>query len=298
MLADLLLPVSTIATKLRGLYNVTIFDGPPGKLGPLPDELGGSHGQWFALADAAARGRAPFFGLLAAKADYLMLPKSIIEALNIPEVFVTEMPVEGALATEVAYGSPRLLVELDIPQGSMLLARAGTLFGQTIDREDAGGNFAILPAIYHEMTHGWIDLHDIPNSPIGPIYTQGLIAYASAVDVTGKLLDAYRAFTEAAADYVFDRITRWGNALTDLNNIACAKPSDQGTLQYLVHVAEGGYNRPQSVYGTVDNKAIASPALPQALRDAINTTVLDGLPLTKDFADTPLADVRDALLNP
>jgi hypothetical protein len=47
--------------------------------------------------------------------------------------------------------------------------------------------------------------------------------------------------------------------------------------------------------GTTEEK-IASPELSKPLRDLIDKKILDGRPLTKDFADTPLAGLRDALL--
>jgi hypothetical protein len=49
------------------------------------------------------------------------------------------------------------------------------------------------------------------------------------------------------------------------------------------------------VYGTVKHVDIKSPELSDALRDALNKKVLDGLPLTKPFDQTPLAGLRDAL---
>jgi hypothetical protein len=49
------------------------------------------------------------------------------------------------------------------------------------------------------------------------------------------------------------------------------------------------------VSDTAEEK-IASPELKKPLRDVIDKRFLDGRPLTKDFADTPLAGLRDALL--
>jgi hypothetical protein len=42
-------------------------------------------------------------------------------------------------------------------------------------------------------------------------------------------------------------------------------------------------------------EAIASPALSDELRAAIDDKILEGLPLTKPFEDTPLKGLYDAI---
>jgi hypothetical protein len=61
--------------------------------------------------------------------------------------------------------------------------------------------------------------------------------------------------------------------------------------------AATAYDMNVDVYGVVDHVDIRSPALSPELRDAINAKVLDGLPLTRSFNNTPLFDLANALIH-
>jgi hypothetical protein len=43
---------------------------------------------------------------------------------------------------------------------------------------------------------------------------------------------------------------------------------------------------------------IVSPGLPPTLREALNAEVLDNLPMTRPFDETPLRGLHDAILAP
>ena len=64
----------------------------------------------------------------------------------------------------------------------------------------------------------------------------------------------------------------------------------QGMVEY--------YEKTDETYGVVMDKKIASPALSTELREAINKKILDARPLTKPFAETPLAGLRAWLSHP
>ena len=95
-----------------------------------------------------------------------------------------------------------------------------------------------------------------------------------------------------------DRILRWCTALSVLDIYARAAMSDRAFVANQLAYAADAYNHDVQVYGSVNHVDIGSPALSSELRDAINAKVLDGLPLTMRFDDTPLAGLRDAILHP
>jgi hypothetical protein len=294
--------------------NVSIFNSPPGTLAPLPDKLGGDAAAWPTLAAAAGKGETAFFALLAAKAHYLMLPEPVIGALDVPALSLSEGPLQDPTAggeTNLLVATPPQ-VEIRIPQQSVRLAQAGYSFGKStggpanLQSQDSSAYYHVLSIIYHEMTHAWFYLYDSTVSAILAIAT----IYKGAVDTQGKPIDnPYSAMTEASAYYVGDRIERWLTALGALDNLTRTTLSSSSSLEIQLQAIQDEYDRPRSVYGivyqetapgtgTYYNAVIAAPPLPDALRDVLNTRILDGLPLTKAFNDTPLADVRNALLNP
>lgn len=290
----LLLPISMIVTQLENQCKITIFDGPPDGLAPLPNELGGHPAQWPALEAAAASGRVGFFALLAAKAHYLMLPKAIITGLDTWRLMLSEMrPSDGDVGQTTPYG-PEPLVEIRIARMSNLLAQAGFGFGQSLGMPNSPEYYDILSTIYHEMTHAWFFLRKFAGADLQDLYARGVAAYGSARDSKSNPVDAELAFTEAAAYYVDDRVQRWGEALNSLDALARAKPSDR-TQARVVSILFA-FDNYVPVYGKVDSGDIVSPALSPELRDAINATILEGLPLTKNFDDTPLAAVGAALV--
>jgi hypothetical protein len=283
----------------------TVFDAPRGTLASLPKALGGDPKVWPALTAAAASKTASFFRLLQAKANYLMLPKSVITALDAALfVYVTEAATDDGDAGETnAYYVPPNRVEIRIPGVSKQLAQAGYIFGRDLSTVPPGVSvdfpqeyYAILDTIYHEMTHAWLDLADSQGVAMVNLFAAGQEAYAEAYDVASKRLDPEKAFTEAAAYYVGDRITRWCTALSVLDNYARGTKSDHAFVENQLHEAAVAYDQDVQVYGIVDHVDIREPALSSRLRDAINAVVLDSLPLTRSFEDTPLAGLRDAIL--
>jgi len=303
---ELLVPLATMASRLLGQHDVTVFKAPPGTLAPLPDKLGGDAAEWPTLAGAAAKGRTPFFALLAAKAHYLMLPEPIIVTLDVPAVFLTESPLEtpGALGETWPHSGDPPLVEIRIPQQTIRLAQAGYSFGrstQDLTARDSSAYYDVLGTLYHEMMHAWLDLYDTTVSGMSAI----IMAYKDAVDTNNERIDnPYQAMIESAAAYVGDRVDRWLTALDALDRLTRTTLSSSSSLQTQLQSIADAYDRPRSVYGVVMRQTapglyytavIDAPPIPDALRDFINTKILDGLPLTKAFNDTPLADIRHAL---
>jgi hypothetical protein len=92
------------------------------------------------------------------------------------------------------------------------------------------------------------------------------------------------------------------NALHDLDLLVRSRPADLDELQAkLQKIADtydtfGTYAYGRVPVGPTTEEQIASPELSKPLRDLIDKKILDGRPLTKDFADTPLAGLRNTLL--
>lgn len=277
---------------------LTAFE-QPGKVGRLPDALGGDPKRWPLLA-APAKGKDGFFALLRAKAHFLMLPKPIVDVLN--ETWRADFD-EAVVTAKASTGQnewPRG-AWMHIPGASDGLASVGYDLGRVPTVLPAG--YEILDTIYHEMTHAWLWLAEFYDAEIQKLATDGPIAYASARGVSGTAFDPWTAFTEAAGEYVGDRIRRWCNALHDLNLLTLAPPATDDALRSKVQLIADTYDTFGTyAYGRVSvgpaaEEKIATPDLSKPLRDAIDKKILDGRPLTKDFADTPLAGLRDALLS-
>ena len=163
---DWSLAIAMIQEQFEKAYTAdkhTVFDAPAGTLAPLPKALGGDPKLWPALTAAASSKTASLFRLLKAKAHYLMLPKSIIAALDDAWfVYVTEDALDDERDTGEtnAYYVPPNRVEIRIPGVSKLLAQAGYVFGRNVADVPADISvdvrneyYAIFGTIYHEMTH-------------------------------------------------------------------------------------------------------------------------------------------------
>ena len=276
---------------------LTVFE-QPGKVSRLPNALGGDPTQWTMLA-APAKSKEGLFTLLRAKAHFLMLPKPIVVMMKEDwRVEFDEVPSAGKAGTSENTG-PRG-AWMHIPGASDGVASVGYGLGRVPVPPPAP--YDILDTLYHEMTHALLWLQEFYDAEIQKLYTDGLAAYAGARGVSGTAFDARKAFTEAASYYVGDRITRWCNALHDLDVVRRTPPADpdelQSKLQEIVDTYDtfGTYAYGRVVVGPTTEEQIASPELSKPLRDSIDKKILDGRPLTKDFADTPLAGLRDALL--
>jgi hypothetical protein len=285
---------STAMDTIRGALEtdgkITCLD-QPGKVAPLPAALGGDPYSWPALT-AAAKRKESMLALLAAKAHFLMLPKRIIEFVGkSSNVLYSEAnPAPGAAADTVPVDGSSSTVEMRIPGASWGLPLAGQYLGRKPLAELGG--YAIVCSIYHEMTHATLELSDDPD--IQKLFADGLIAYRDAVDAKGGGFVPHQAFSEAAAYYVSDRIGQWCTAISVLDTLMLAPPDD--LLLDLTALVEA-YDEYVPVYGVVHRVKIDKPELSLNLRHVIDEKILDGLPLTKPFDKTPLADLRASLLS-
>ena len=279
---------------------LTVFE-QRGRIARLPKAIGGDPTRWGQLAAAAspALSRQGFFELVHAKAHFLLLPKPIVVALQGSASVKVDEANSGGQASTTRSSSPREAT-MHLPGAGANLASCGYQLGHVPTVPSAG--FEILDSIYHEMTHAWLWLQDeLGNAELKKLYGDGVVAYAAARGVSGTVFDADRAFSEAAAYYVGDRISRWCNALLRLSSLWVASRMLRTDLERKVQAIVDMYDLFVPVYGSVPvgdlEEKIASPALSAPLRGAIDRTILDGRPLTKPFAETPLNDVRTALLN-
>ena len=303
---DWFIQVSMIRRQLETFFEnadeaITVLDAPMGQLAQLPDGIGGDPKRWHDLETSAISSNTAFFELLQHKAQFLMLPKAIVRTLDdrwrvrISETQISDDPDASGMTI---WDESSKTVEIQIPGASSGLARTGYVFGRKVLVENPVQDFVVLGTIYHEMTHAWFDLRNLstPDSDVQTLWNSGVLAYLSAKGVKGTDFSDQpgKAFSEAAAYYVSDRIDRWLEALDDLNLLWSLKPSD-GDAAMLQGIIDS-YDKPAETYGIVNHEAIASPDLSSSLRDAINEKLLDGLPLTKPFAETPLVDLHDALL--
>jgi hypothetical protein len=291
-------------SKVRSMFEApnrgTVL-GVPGRLvAPLPDPLGGDRKNWTLLRTAAFVSKASFFELLLSKAHFLMLPKTMVAALRdnsnvrLSEDFPVDYP--RAAADTVTEKSPRS-ASMQIPDASETITKAGADLGR--DNVSPLYRYGALATIFHEMTHAWLWMHDDYDAEFQKLWADGVGAYGSASGVNGGDFSSNPelAFSEAASDYVRDRTLRWCTALSRLDVLLRNKPDDGDTLQFEVDGIVEAYDKEQQVYGVVDFEPISSPDLSPALRDAINAKVIDGLPLTMRFDDTPLAGLRSSLLS-
>lgn len=285
--------------KIRRLVDidtrVTVFSGS-GPIARLPDPLGGDPSQWGTLTASVARGKAPLMSLLLAKAHFLMLPEPIVRfMIDSDRVLTSEAVSPSAVADTLQHSFPWRAAEMRLPMASENLARVGYDLG----RQPAAivVPYDIVSTLYHEMTHAWLWLDEFANTEIQNLNAAGVAHYTSAVGARGTSLDAQIAFTEAAAYYVEDRVTRWCRALERLNRLVRNPPASPAVLRSEVELVVDTYDTFGSmVYGVVMDERITTPELSTALRNAIDRHVLDGAPLTRPFAETPLERVRTALL--
>jgi hypothetical protein len=284
---DMFVPISKFRDMFESAYNGTVFAGPVGTVTLLPDGLGGDRSRWPALGAVAnpVVSKRSFLELLRAKAHFLMLPKRLVDfMLEVrPRLSLTEDPVSFGNAGETdPQDSPRTAT-VRFPGASAALVRVGHCLGRPCEGNDP---YETLGTIYHELTHATLWLQEFADSDMQKLYADGLTGYAKATGVSGTEFTPHKAFTEAAAYYVEDRILRWCTALSDL--------ADTRLLPFELELIEKSYDDRPLPDAVVDHEKIGSPALSSALRDAIDRTILDGLPLTKRFADTPLVSLRNA----
>jgi hypothetical protein len=302
---DLFDALEEIRKSLEADNRGTVFTKPGTPVAPLPDALGGDQTKSYFLA-APAKGKEGFFALLHAKAHFLTLPKRIVEFLrDSSKVWLSEAATGPGAAAETnpSYDSDGniLSVEMRFPMASEGLVYAGHNLGRPAPQ--AGGEYALMGTIYHEMTHALLMLSEDADVGIQTLNDDGSSAYNHSVGANGTEFDGSAAFTEAAAYYVEDLVVRWGEALSSMSRLLFLpepKPDRDWFLLEVSRIVEK-YDHYVPVYGTVGfkdgpNEDIKEPWLLDDLRDKINERILDGRPLTKRFDDTPLADLREALL--
>jgi hypothetical protein len=282
---------------VREALETNVF-AQPGEVTGLPAALGGNAARWSSLA-AAAKRKDGFFELLWTKAHFLVLPKPIVTFMkDSGRVSISEDPTRRSATAETictTVADQGTTSSMHVPGASDALARAGHGLGgaatESLDPFDPE-ECAVLGTVYHEMTHAWLCLQEYADADLQKLYRDNVGTYEGAAGARGSTFAKEIAFSEAAAAYVEDRVVRWCTALYGLAQVL----ADPHVLRWKLRTIPEEYDRPRSMYGVVDREAITSPTLPAALRAAIDRKILDGLPLTMPFADTPLADVREAAL--
>lgn len=293
--------VGKVVHAFESIYTRTVFArvhgleaGPVGTLAPLPDALGGDQKWWPALQAVVTVSKDSFFELLRAKAHFLVLPETIVTTMKeTSRVQLFEDSV-GLLDGRTDWDEEAQQASIHIPKASEAVVRAASSLGR-----DNAQNLKVLETVYHESTHAWIALQEFYDDEFQKLCADGVDAYRSATTVTNTPVPAKLAFSEAAAYYVGDKIARWCKALYDLDVLSRDKPQAPGGLDFELESVAIRYDKFVPTYGRVVllGGDIQSPDLSTALRDAIDERVLDGLPLTKPFSRTPLADLRNALLS-
>jgi hypothetical protein len=276
---------------------LTVFD-VPGKVGRLPDGLGGDRKRWSLLA-APAKGKPGLFELLLPKAHFLMLPKRIVRIMQSPQVrFRDAVPDNGAAGDTYRQSIPPI-AEIRISGAGDALASAGFDLGRAGTTPDTSDSLEILDTLYHELTHAWLWLqNDINHAVIGDLFDAGMRYYKDPKGVGEKPLPQEKAFSEATAYYVGGRIKRWCDALQSVDSLIRNAAGLPGEFENI----EKSYDRFTWSNGLIwlegKYEEIQTPVLSPELREAIDEKILEGRPLTKAFADTPLADLRAAVPRP
>jgi hypothetical protein len=289
---------------IREAFETNVFR-TPGTIAKLPNALGGDPKRSDALRRTLVLGpylvvnKDAFFELLWSKAHFLMLPKPIVTFLrDSSRVSVTEALPERATAEDKWYTtctpstdpSGKMAI-LQVPGVSDALSKVGCCLGRECETEDP---YDALATLYHEMTHAWLCLQEFSDADIQNLYNDGSHAYEGSSGANGTTFDSHVAFSEAAAAYVEERISRWCKALWDVSWVLQLPNVRQWKVSEIVT----DYNADLWKHGKVAGERITSPPeLPQELRDAIDRKILDGLSLTNPlFNDTLLARVLNPLL--
>jgi hypothetical protein len=284
-----------IADYFRAGWDITVFGDGPGHIAPMPAAIGGDPSTWPKLTKFAAY-KAGLVRILIAKAHYSLLPHSVLEYVKNSQVGISGFvfySTSGQTHGSTTVGA--LLIQL--PRGTDDgVVKAFTELGQ---RTGTIEYLRFVATAYHEMTHAWmLDSRD-KDSAINDLFEDGLKAFAGASDSAGTQLDPETAFLEAAASYVEARVKAWGTALFR-QNAALFMKDDAGDpeafrTRFEEYTAETvvDYNAAQDVqtYGFVEGRAIVSPPIPAALREKLDTKLLDNRPLVSRFEETKLGNI-------
>jgi hypothetical protein len=131
----------------------------------------------------------------------------------------------------------------------------------------------------------------LATSFFGGLALRGDLSTGAAIGAwvaSGTRFDRHDAFSEAAAAYVEERVSRWCTALWSLAEVLQNPVQKWKLTEPPTIVAK--YDAPLRKHGTVGGEDIATPPMLSAeLRAAIDAKILDGRPLTTNrFSDIPL----------
>jgi hypothetical protein len=274
--------------------DLTVLGAGPATLSALPDALGGDPGQQADLADGASSPLG-FLNLLRGKAHYLMLPATVVADLRDAGVPVQFSNVEAASSGD-AVDTSTDLVEVRLASAApTYLAGLGAALG----RQSVQADTAPLRDIYQQLARAWLT-GVAPSRPDWPgILSASTDSYQDTQVTSGASADPQEACMQAAEAYVAARAAAWFDALQALSNaIQAQAATDHKQLASMMESARNHYDAVavQQAFGAIDGSPIESPALPDDLRQALDTDVLGDLPLIKTFDETPLRPLYDAIL--
>jgi hypothetical protein len=290
-----------IADYFRAGWDVTVFSEGPGHIARMPAALGGDQSTWQKLIKFAAY-KAGLVRILIAKANYLLLPHSLLVYVKNSQIGISGFVLDTGDAAGLTHAIPgidrALLIQL--PRGTdESVVKVFTDLGRP-DRPGTLGYTPMLGTAYHEMTHAWMIDSRGKDSAMNSLFDDGLKTFAGATGDMGTTLDPERAFLEAAASYVEARVLAWCTALYRLNVARYARDETGGDpeafrqklLDYNAETVTN-YNAALDVqkYGRVKGEEIASPSLPATLRSKLDAKLLDNRPLVSRFEETQLGGI-------
>lgn len=285
-----------LGRQLESAVDLTVFGAGPGTVAPLPDALGGDPLELPRLTGGASTAKG-FLALLRAKAHFLLLPERVVDDVSaaglrfdfsgwfLTEEAETRYVGNTVVAVRLASGTPAYLAGL----------------GASIGRGSSVSSTSALDTIYHELCHAWMVEIVAAFDAWQRRARDGEAHYASARVRGGGAISARAAYLEAAGSYVGQRVAAWYQALellSGLLTVGGTAPADRRTT--VARQLREEYDRSwgRQVYGTVNSAPLLAPSLPPELRAALDAQVLDGLPLTRSFDETPLRALYDAVLAP
>jgi hypothetical protein len=283
--------------RLESAVDLTVFGAGPGTVTPMPDALGGDPLQWPQLTQDASTATG-FLNLLRAKAHFLVLPERILD-----DIRVAKLPfdfsgwfISGEAETRYL-GNTVVAIRL-APDTLTFVAQLGAGIGRGGPVEPQA---PALGTVYHELCHAWM-LEIVKGFETWQrLERDGVTHYAAARVTDGTSVNPRAAYLEAAGSYVGARVLAWYQTLFRLAGFLAVKgttPAD--SLATVTRGAREDYDQrmDREVYGVVGGRELMSPGLPPALREALDAQVLEGLPLTRPFDETPLRALYDAILAP
>jgi len=290
---------------LEDAADLTVLGAGPATLSALPEALGGDPGQ---QADLTARASSPtgFLEVLRAKAHYLMLPERLATDIRTAGLPVTFSDVQASAPGGSGAGAGDQDPVDDDPADSAATVQLGSgaagylaSLGDALARQPVPPVSGPLTTVYQQLAQAWLTGVATGDADWPGRLDAATHDYADAQTADGAAADPRQACLQAATAYVAGRTTAWYDTLHTLSNAIqsqAAMPHDQ--LASLLDAASAQYDgvASQQVFGTVGGSPIVQPGLPEGLRQALDADVLESLPLTKPFDETPLRPLCDAIL--